>query len=157
MRSKSGLKTLLTRQGRTIQASVLVLAVFLLCSGVNPVLLAVEQPNDPSLQDPGQKKTATIRSEVARRGVGAHVRVKLRDKHELKGQITQIDDSSFQLVIDQDGLDAQSEKDRQITIPYAEVDKIRGPISRAASVANGRWGDRCGNCSARGDRCSGST
>jgi hypothetical protein len=60
--------------------------------------------------------------------------VKLQDRHEFTGQIAQIDETSFQLLIDQDGLDAQSAANRLITIPYMEVKKIRGPRSRVAGV-----------------------
>jgi len=61
----------------------------------------------------------------------------LRDRHELKAHITQIDEDSFQVLVDQDGLDPQSVQSRLITIPYAEVEKIRGPRSRVASIAIG--------------------
>jgi hypothetical protein len=135
MQSRGRLRTAVTTQRRTTpQALVVVLAVFLLCSGFNPMLVPLEEPSSPA-ESSEQRRAATIRSEVAKRGVGARVRVKLRDRHAFKGQITQIDESSFELLFDQDGLEAQSAKDRLITIPFVEVEKIRGPRSRAASVA----------------------
>ncbi len=58
-------------------------------------------------------------------GEKSRVRVRLRDKHELKGYISQIDQDSFQLEIDQDGFEVHDAKDRLVTLPYAEVEKIR--------------------------------
>jgi hypothetical protein len=83
-----------------------------------------------------QRKVAKVKAEVTKRGVGhqAGVRVRLRGKHELKGHITQIDEDSFQMLVDQGGLDAQSAQDRLITIRYFEVEKIRGPKSRAVNI-----------------------
>jgi hypothetical protein len=97
-------------------------------------------PEGPLVQSPEQqRKVATIKAEVARRGVGkkARVRVKLRSKLDLKGCITQIEPESFQVQIDPDGVEPLDAKDRLITVSYADVEKVRGPRSRVASIGAG--------------------
>jgi len=115
------------------------LVIVLAFQSAGPALHALEIPKNDSAESAAQKKAARVKAEVARRGVGpkARVRVKLRDKHEFKGHITQIDEDSFEVLVDQDGLDPQSVQSRLITIPYADLEKIRGPRSRVASIAIG--------------------
>jgi small nuclear ribonucleoprotein (snRNP)-like protein len=130
----------LTMQRRTtIQISAFVLAIVVVFNSARPALLALELPEGVPAESAEQKKAARAKVEVTRRGVGhkARVRVKLQDKHELKGVITHIDEDSFQVLVDADGLDPQSAQDRLITIRYSEVEKVRGPRSRAASIAIG--------------------
>ena len=88
------------------------------------------------VQTPMQKKADKIRAEVMRRGVGekSRVRVKLRDGLKLKGFITRIEEDSFEVQTDPDGLDAPPAKDRLITVRYTDVVKIRGPQSRVARI-----------------------
>ena len=140
MRSRTQNKMPAIQRGRaTAQSSAVLLAIVLVFNSVGPALHALELPEDNPVQSVEQAKAAKVKADVTRRGVGhqARVRVKLRDKHELKGHITQIDEDSFQMVVDQDELDAQTAQSRLITVQYAEVEKIRGPRSRAASVAIG--------------------
>jgi hypothetical protein len=61
-----------------------------------------------------------IKAEVERRGAGEKSRVKLRmrDKTEVKGHISRIDASSFQVTEDKTG--------RVVTIAYNEVEKVGG-------------------------------
>ena len=118
-------------------ALLLVLALAFNQSGL---ALQTLEPNGESLvQTPEQSKTAKVKAEVARRGVGekSRVRVKLRNKLDVKGHITQIEEDRFQLQIEPDWLDADTSKDRLVEIHYAEVQKIRGPRSRAASIGVG--------------------
>jgi hypothetical protein len=85
------------------------------------------------------EKALKAKAEVTRRGVGekSKVRVKLRDKHELKGHITRIDEDSFQMQIDPGWLDEPTLKGSLITLSYTEVEKVRGARSRAANVGIG--------------------
>ena len=71
-------------------------------------------PLPPSPQTLSQ--AAKIRAAVQKRGVGekSRVKVKLRDHTEVKGYISKIEDSSFNL----------TDKTRQVTtIQYTEVEK----------------------------------
>jgi hypothetical protein len=134
--TERGLKAI--QRGRTtIPFSASVLAIVLAFNSAGPALRTPEPPENPPVESSEQRRAAQAKAEVTRRSVGhkACVRVKLRGKHELKGHITQIDEDSFQMLVDQGGLDAQSAQDRLITIRYSEVEKIRGPRSRAVSVA----------------------
>jgi hypothetical protein len=140
VRCLTGKKTRAIKQARTrLQSSALLLAIALLVHSAAPALRALEPPKGSAAESSEQRKVAKVKAEVARRGVGekARVRVKLRDKHELKGRITQIDDDSFQLLVDQDGVDAQSAQSRLITIQYADVEKFRGPRALVTSIAMG--------------------
>ena len=67
---------------------------------------------------------------VAKRGVGAKARVtvKLRDRSEVKGYLTQMGDRSFAV------LDQQSKQDK--TIRYSEVTDVKGKgLNVAAKIA----------------------
>jgi hypothetical protein len=133
MRSRTKRKPI--QRGRTtIRSFALALAIVLALDNLSPALHAPEPPE--SVRSAEQRKVAKVKAEVTKRGVGhqAGVRVRLRGKHELKGHITQIDEDSFQMLVDQGGLDAQSAQDRLITIRYFEVEKIRGPKSRAVNI-----------------------
>ena len=127
------------RRWTSVPSTAMALAIVLTFQSAGPALHALEPPDNDAEQRAEQMKAAKIKAEVVRRGVGpkARVRVKLRDKHELKGHITQIEEDSFEVLVDQDELDAQTVQSRLITIPYAEVVKVRGPRSRAASIAIG--------------------
>jgi len=83
-----------------------------------------------------QKKATKIKAEVAKRGVGekVRVRVKFREGHELEGYITRIEEDSFELQTDPDKLDPLPPKERLITISYADVIKIRGSQTRASKI-----------------------
>ena len=113
------------------------LAVALAMSSTNSALEAQVSAESGTAQTPEQKKTAKIKAEVAKRGVGekARVRVKRRDGHELKGYITRIEEDSFELQTDPDNLDSLPAKDRLITIPYADVFRIRGSQTHAAKIS----------------------
>jgi hypothetical protein len=115
------------------------LAMVLAISGTSSGLETQESSEKPPVQTREQRKSDQVKAEVARRGVGekSRVRVKLRNKLEFKGHITQIEQDRFQLQIDPDWLDADTSKDRLVEIPYAEVEVIRGPRSRAANIGIG--------------------
>ena len=113
------------------------LLVIVLAFNETGLALQTLEPNaEPVVPTSEQRKADKIKAEVARRGVGgkSRVRVKLRNKLEFKGHITQIEENRFQLQIDPDWLDADTSKDRLVEIHYADVKKIRGPRSRAANV-----------------------
>ena len=69
---------------------------------------------------------------VSRRGIGATARVtvKLRDRSEVKGYVTQMGDHSFSV------LDQQSKQDK--TISYSDVTDVNGKgLNIAAKIAIG--------------------
>ena len=119
--------------------SALLLVIALAFNRDGSALQTLEPNGESPVQAPEQRKTAKVKAEVARRGVGekSRVRVKLRNKLEFKGHITQIEEDSFLLQIDPDWLDADTSKDRSVMVRYEDVEKIRGPRSRAASIAIG--------------------
>jgi hypothetical protein len=140
MRSQTEKRVRAIQQRRaTVPSAAVLLAIVLVFNTASPAQHALDIPENDPVQSAEQRKAAKVKAEVTKRGVGrqARVRVKLRDKHELKGPIIQIGEDSFQMVVDQDGLDAQSPQDRMITIRYSEVEKVRGPRSRVASIAIG--------------------
>ena len=72
-------------------------------------------PGEPSIP------AAAIRTEVRRRGAGekSRVKVSLRDGSEVKGYITKIDDSSFEVTDKKTG----SSK----SVAYIDARKVQGP------------------------------
>jgi len=116
-----------------VSALILTIAMALEGTGIAQEVITVPGDFQAQVLD---DKAAKAKAEVTRRGTGekSKVRVKLRDKHEWKGHITQIDDDSFELQIDPDWLDTLPIKDRRVTIRYAKVEKIRGARPRAATV-----------------------
>jgi hypothetical protein len=116
----------------------LVLAVAMAFNGSGLAQQAIELPESYPMQVL-DKKAAQAKAEVTERGVGekTKVRVKLRDKHELKGHITRIDKDSFQIQIDPNWLDEPTLKGSLITLSYMEVEKVRGARSRAANTGIG--------------------
>ncbi len=76
------------------------------------------------------KKIAKVKAEVEKGGIGQEVRVKLRNKAEVKGYISKIDDRSFQVTDHQSG--------QGTSIAYQDADRIRrrGPgSSTGAKIA----------------------
>jgi hypothetical protein len=72
-------------------------------------------PAEPSIP------AAAIRTEVRRRGVGekSRVKVSLRDVSEVKGYISKIDDSAFEVTDKKTGTSK--------SIAYGDVRKVQGP------------------------------
>jgi len=67
--------------------------------------------------------------EVQKRGIGAksRVKVRLRNKAEVKGYISKIEDASFDVTDKNTG--------RATTIPYADVEKVQGSgLSKGAKI-----------------------
>src|SRR5713226_3443391 len=64
-------------------------------------------------------QTAKVKTGVQKRGIGdkSRVRVRLRNKAEVKGYISKIEDASFEVTDKSTG--------RATTIPYADVEKER--------------------------------
>jgi hypothetical protein len=138
MRSQTDKRVRPFQRGRTkVPFTSALLAIALAFNGAGSTLHAQEPPENDPVQSAEQMRAAKVKADVTRRGVGhkAGVRVRLRGKHELKGHITRIDEDSFQMLVDQGGLDAQSAQDRLITIRFSEVEKIRGPESRVVNIA----------------------
>jgi hypothetical protein len=74
------------------------------------------EPTTASNSQPAEK----IKAEVERRGTGekSRVKVRLRDKTEVKGYISQIDASSFQVTEEKTG--------KVMTLAYVDVEKVGG-------------------------------
>jgi small nuclear ribonucleoprotein (snRNP)-like protein len=73
-------------------------------------------------------QTTRLKAEIQKRSVGekSRVRVRLRNGIELKGHISKIEDTFFE-VTDQTGKPAR--------IPYADAQKVRGPgMSKGAKI-----------------------
>ena len=72
---------------------------------------------------------AEVKAEVQRRGIGekSRVKVRLRNKEEVKGYISKIEEASFEVTNKNTG--------RATTIPYADVEKIsRTGLSKGAKI-----------------------
>ena len=73
-----------------------------------------------------------VKMEVQKRGVGekSRVRIRLRDRTEVKGYITQIEETSFQVTDNKTG--------RVSTITYDSVDRVKGGgLSKGSKIAIG--------------------
>src|SRR6266700_6094511 len=91
------------------------------------VLNSVAAP--PTTQAQEASRSAKVKAEVQRRGIGekSRVRVRLRNKEEVKGYISKIEDASFDVTDKNAG--------RATTIPYVGVEKIRGSgLSKGAKI-----------------------
>lgn len=126
-----------SRVSLTIKLTAVILTVSMMLDGTGAAQEIISIPEDlPTQVLDG--KALKAKAEVTTRGVGekSKVRVKLRDKHELKGHITQIGEYSFQLRIEPEWLDdIQVSRGTLLRIAYAEVEKVRGPKWRPAKVA----------------------
>jgi hypothetical protein len=83
-------------------------------------------------QTKAEKREAQAKAEIERRGAGekSRIKVRLRDHSELKGYISRIDATSFELT--------DSKTLARQTIPYVDVDRVRGPgLSVGGKVAVG--------------------
>ena len=80
-------------------------------------------------QTQGASQAAKVKTEVQKRGIGekSRVKVRLRNKAEVKGYISKIEDASFDVTNKKTG--------RATTIPYAEVEKVQGSgLSKGAKI-----------------------
>ena len=97
--------------------------------------LAYSQDLVPGVEHPrasNPQLAEKARLEIQKRGVGekSRVKVRLRDKSEVKGYVSQIDAASFQVTDKKTG--------RVSTITYDTVDRVRGGgLSRGAKIAIG--------------------
>src|SRR4051812_19905505 len=105
--------------------AVLLVAIFVLnSSGAEYQTVATGTKDAPT------KKQAEVKEAIEKRGVGKHSRtkVKLQDGREVKGYISQIGNSSFQITEQKSG--------RTTSISYADVSTVRGPgLSTGAKIA----------------------
>ena len=91
------------------------------------VLNSVAAPQTTQTQETSQ--AAKVKAEVRRRGIGekSRVKVRLRNKKEVKGYISKIEDASFEVTGKNTG--------RATTIPYADVEKVQGSgLSKGAKI-----------------------
>ena len=87
--------------------------------------VAVPQATQTQRASPAAK----VKTEVQKRGIGekSRVKVRLRNKAEVKGYISKIEDASFDVIDKKTG--------RAITIPYADVERVQGVgLSKGAKI-----------------------
>ncbi len=91
-----------------------------------------DTPSESTPQTKEERQVAKTKAEVQKRGVGerSRVRVSLRNGTELKGYISKIDETSFQV--------GNSKKGTVTTFTYTEVERVRGlGLSTGAKIAIG--------------------
>jgi len=91
------------------------------------VLNSVAVPQTTQTQEASQ--SAKVKAEVQRRGIGkkSRVKVRLRNKEEVKGYISKIEGASFEVTDKNTG--------RATTIPYTDVEKVTGSgLSKGAKI-----------------------
>ena len=87
----------------------------------------VAVPQATQTQEASQ--AAKVKAEVQKRGAGekSRVKVRLRNKEEVKGYISKIEDASFDVIDKKTG--------RATTIPYADVERVQGVgLSKGAKI-----------------------
>src|SRR5262245_9779263 len=103
----------------------LVLTVLLMNVGFTPAFASPPQGEESA-------RLAKVKADIARRGVGekAGVKVKLRNKTEVKGYVYQVGDDSFVV--------ADRKTDARTTIAYQDVEQVkRKGIPTAAKIGIG--------------------
>jgi len=97
-------------------------------------------------QTQGASQAAKVKTEVQKRGTGekSRVKVRLRNKAEVNGYISKIEDASFNVIDKKTG--------RATTIHYADVGKLQGSgLSKGAKIGiivGAACSDSCGgDCS----------
>ena len=97
-----------------LKKSSLMLAVLLLYSATQP-LFAASRGDDTAWQ------ISKVRADITKIGVGANaaVRVKLRNKTELRGYISEIGEEGFLLI--------DSSSKEGVTVDYGDVTKVKNP------------------------------
>ena len=96
------------------------------------LLVAVLMFNSVAVTQATQAHEASqskVKAEVQRRGIGekSRVKVRLRNKTQVKGYISKIEDASFDVTDKNTG--------RATTIPYADVEKVQGAgLSKGAKI-----------------------
>src|SRR6266566_8720164 len=91
------------------------------------VFNSVAIPQATQTQEASQ--AAKVNAEVQKRGAGekSRVKVSLRNKAEVKGYISKIEDASFDVTDKKTG--------RATTIPYADVERVQGVgLSKGAKI-----------------------
>jgi hypothetical protein len=97
--------------------------------------LAYSQDLVPGVDQPvasNPQLAEKARMEIQKRGVGekSRVRIRLRDRTEVKGYISQIEETSFQVTDNKTG--------RVSTITYDSVDRVKGGgLSKGSKIAIG--------------------
>lgn len=111
---------------KTIPLGIVVSLIF------NSVAFGAEPawtPQTPQEQTQQATQAAKVKAEVQKRGAGekSRVKVRLRNKTEVKGHISKMDETSFAVTDEKTG--------QVVTIPYADVEKIGGPgLSKSTKI-----------------------
>lgn len=108
----------------------LLLVSLLVCEGTSFASQATPTTETLQVQAPQTPQAAKVRTKVQNRGTGknSRVRAKLVNGTEVKGYISKIEEASFTVTDKKTG--------QTTTIPYADVQKIRGPgLSKGGVIA----------------------
>lgn len=104
---------------------LLALTISLLHVGARPVFAASQDEKET-------RRIAKVKSEVAKRGVGekARIKVKLRDKTELKGYVSRAGEDDFLLIAEKTSI--------KTPIAYRDVEQVKGKgLSTGAKIGIG--------------------
>jgi hypothetical protein len=106
----------------------MLMALALACDSTALAFQTAQSSASQQVQTVEPKAVANVKAQAEKRGLGQKVRVKLRNKTEIKGYVSEIGDTSFQVT---DGKSKEA-----TTIAYQDVDKIRRPgLSLGAKIA----------------------
>jgi hypothetical protein len=114
---------------KVISLSLAVVLVVQACT------LAYSEDSRPTVEQPlasNPQLAEKVRIEIQKRGVGekSRVTIRLRDRTEVKGYISQIEADTFQLT--------NSKTGKVTTIAYDSVDRVRGGgLSKGSKIAIG--------------------
>ncbi len=99
----------------------LLLAVLLVSNNAVFADQAALPPGTTQVQTQETPQAAKVKAKVQKRGIGqnSRVKVKLANGAEVKGYISKIEETSFTVTDKKTG--------QTTTVPYADVQKIRGP------------------------------
>jgi hypothetical protein len=87
------------------------------------------QASETKPQTKEEREVASVKAEVQKRGIGekSRVKIKLKNKTEVKGYISKIDETAFDVTDKHAG--------RATTISYADVEKVQGAgLSKGAKI-----------------------
>src|SRR5262249_17445288 len=120
-----------------LSALIVIASMALEGTGIAQEIISIPEDFPTRLLD---EKALKAKAEVTRRGVGkmSKIRVKMRDKHQFTGRIILLEEHSFQLQVEPTFLDdLEPAKGTVLSLPYAEVEKIRGARSHPANALIG--------------------
>ena len=91
--------------------------------------IVVSQTVEPSIPTDLTSQIAKVRAAVQKRGIGekSRVKVRLRNKEEIRGYISEIEDASFNVTDRSTG--------QATTVAYANVERVQGVgLSKGAKI-----------------------